>query len=368
MTVMKGVNNDYKVIKPKNSEGARLVVQLTGKEQGALLQCLDGNIENALDNISIKQQNYSIVAFHSLDTTESDSKSKVQLDHSEYWLSPQISDWEILGKGSFGTVYSANSVDNKLVALKVFECKQEWQQELDNTQKLKALNPPKGICLPIDYGLFNGMGIIVYSRGSGNCHLTSRLPVNLLLEGLSSLAFALSWLHKQGLFHGDIKLDNLLLSNDGLSFIDFGLLADKVSPTSDIPYICYRSPEMAIGKICFKTEVLALGGCFYQMFVCNLLHTNGLKIKENSKKLTPRYQVDFKPPQNWLSPYLLNYDELDNLLAGIFSRSYLPNEQSTLISIFQLIKDMLVLDNSVRPTAQEVYQRVVKLQGVCFEK
>jgi len=369
MIVLKGRNNDYEVIKAKNSEGAKLVIQLTGKDQGKLLQCFDGTVENALDYILFKQQSYSIIAFNPLDTNFTVNHRQVQLNQSNYWLPADIQSQEMVGKGSSGKVYSAISADNRLVALKIFESKIDWQQELDNTKKLKALNPPKGICLPIDFGTSNNEWIIVFPRGTGNCHKTSVLPINLLLEGMLNLATSLYWLHSQGLYHGDIKLDNVLFTSSGLSFIDFGLLGSQITPTESIKYIFYRSPEMTVNKINFKTEVLALGVSFYQMFYCNLLLSNGIKlVSDIEKKYIPLYQQALHPPKDWSSPFVLNFYELDNLLAGIFSRSDLPSEKPTLISLFQLIKDMLTLDDSIRPNAQDVCERIIKLQGMSGEQ
>lgn len=365
--IIKGRNNDYKVMKSKNNEGARLVMQLTGKEQGKLLQCVDGSIENALDSIFFSQRSYSIVAFSVLGDKGSVNNSKVRLNTFEYWLSPQINNWERLGGGSFGDVYSAISLDNQLVALKVFGSEKDWLQELNNTKKLKALNPPQGICLPIDFGTFQDKWIIVYPRGTNKSHLTSMLPVNLLLVSMLNLTQALSWLHDQSLYHGDIKLDNLLFTSNGLSFIDFGLLSKQITPTENIEYVTYRSPEMTMNKITFKTEVLALGVCFYQMFYCNLLLLNGIRLGNDKDKYIPAYQREQLPPKNWSSPFVLSFIELDNLLAGLFSRSFLPIEKPIFISIYQLIKDMLILDNSVRPHAQDVCKRIIKLQGVCCE-
>jgi serine/threonine protein kinase len=368
MIVLKGRNNDYEVIKAKNSEGAKLVIQLTGKDQGKLLQCFDGNVENALDYILFKQQSYSIIAFNPLDTNFTVNHRKVQLNQSTYWLPTDTQSWEMVGKGSCGKVYSAISADHQLVALKVFKREKDWQQELDNTQKLKALNPPKGICLPIDFGTSNNEWIIVFPRGTGNCHKTSMLPLSLLLEGILNLATSLYWLHSQGLYHGDIKLDNVLFTSNGLSFIDFGLLGSQITPTESIKYIFYRSPEMTVNKINFKTEVLALGVSFYQMFYCNLLLSNGISLVSDIEKYIPIYQQEKHPPKDWSSPYVLNSSELDNLLAGIFSRSYLPSEKPTLISLFQLIKDMLTLNDSIRPNAQDVCERIIKLQGMSYEQ
>lgn len=374
MSIVKGTNNDYLLVASDKYKQPELVVQLTGNNKGKILTCVKRGVEQGLDSFKFEKQMYDLFAWRGVKEELGYQLSKLKLENTSYWLPTKLSKLTTLGGGSFSKVYCAISQSGEMVALKVFSREENWRQELNNTQTLKELHPPKGICLPLDFGQTNKEWIIAYPQGINygpdalyspiSMFRTSQIPVHLLVREITQLVEALSWIHLQGLFHGDVKLDNLLFTNQGLSFIDFELLGKTINPSKKLKYIRYRSPEMLADNIDFKTEVLALGVCLYQMFVTNLLHENNVPINEHTKKLVIPYQLDEQPPKKWSTPYLLSFNELDYLLAGILTSHYLPSEKPVLLNIFHVVKDMLTLDAINRPNAQEVCER---LKGIYSE-
>ena len=87
---------------------------------------------------------------------------------------------------------------------------------------------------------------------------------------LIEIANGLSTLHENGVFHGDVKPNNVLISNDRIHIIDFG-----VSRVEDLEYErdprviygtpAYIAPEMFTGETCNdKTDQFSLGLLMYQ--------------------------------------------------------------------------------------------------------
>ncbi|CAG7826117.1 unnamed protein product [Allacma fusca] len=81
---------------------------------------------------------------------------------------------------------------------------------------------------------------------------------------------ALRHLHKHGIFHRDVKPENILLKNDLLKLGDLGSVRGLYSRPPYTEYIStrwYRSPEclLTCGYYSFKMDVWAAGCVFYEI-------------------------------------------------------------------------------------------------------
>jgi serine/threonine-protein kinase len=89
-----------------------------------------------------------------------------------------------------------------------------------------------------------------------------------------SVAGALTYAHKQGVVHRDIKPDNIMLAGDQVMVADFGVaravseVAEKLTATGMIVGTpTYMSPEQASGDkaIDGRSDIFALGCVLYEM-------------------------------------------------------------------------------------------------------
>lgn len=154
---------------------------------------------------------------------------------------PTVADWEgfdvegRLGVGTSGTVWLARQLSvGRLVALK------ELAPELANDQTVREhlrhearvlarLDHPNCVAVYSYLESASSAAIVMeFVQGVSLRTLTEQSPLSVeqalsVLEGaLSGLAAA----HQQGIVHGDIKPDNILLSISGESkLVDFGLAA-----------------------------------------------------------------------------------------------------------------------------------------------
>src|SRR5688572_7430681 len=186
-----------------------------------------------------------------------------------------------LGGGGMGVVYKAR--DRKLdrhVALKFLP--QQWshdegakQRFLREAQAASATHHPN-ICTVHDIAAADdGQLFIVMGYYQGPT-LKQRLeagplPVDEALDIATQVADGLAKAHAQGIVHRDIKPGNLIVTEDGVRIVDFGLatFVDALQLTaqgSTLGTAAYMSPEQARGEEAdARTDVWALGVVLYEM-------------------------------------------------------------------------------------------------------
>ena len=188
-----------------------------------------------------------------------------------------------LGGGGMGVVYRA--LDRKLgraVALKFLP--QQWshdegakQRFLREAQAASATDHPN-ICTIHDIATADdGQLFIVMAHYTGDT-LKRRLdggplPIDEALDIATQVADGLARAHAQGIVHRDIKPGNLILTEDGVRIVDFGLatFVDALQLTvegSTLGTAAYMSPEQVRGEeVDARTDVWAVGVVLYQMLV-----------------------------------------------------------------------------------------------------
>jgi serine/threonine-protein kinase len=188
-----------------------------------------------------------------------------------------------VGRGGMGTVYRAEQVDlQRIVALKVMSDEHTRDKDfvdlfIHEARAAAKLNHPNVVQV-YDVKRHNSLYYISMEFVSGGSvqdilNRQRKMPVGQAVQIIAEAARGLEYAHKKGIVHRDVKPDNLMLSDAGMTKIgDMGLargLNEKVGPeeeTSVIGTPHYIAPEQVLGEQAdFRSDIYSLGATMYRM-------------------------------------------------------------------------------------------------------
>lgn len=194
-------------------------------------------------------------------------------------LSPgeKLGPYEILGrigKGGMGEVWKAHDPRlNRDVAIKVSAA--QFSKRFEREAKaIAALNHPH-ICSLYDVG----PDFLVMEYVDGN-PLRGPLPLDQALLYASQICDALEAAHRKGIIHRDLKPGNILVGENGVKVLDFGLAKIERAPSSDsatetspltsegsfMGTLPYMAPEQIEGKNAdARADIFAFGVVLYEL-------------------------------------------------------------------------------------------------------
>jgi serine/threonine-protein kinase len=186
-----------------------------------------------------------------------------------------------LGRGAQGLVYLARDTKlNRHVALKFLLpqwCRDESTLErfLGEAQADAAARHANLCTIHSLESAADGQPFIVMAYYNGQTLKQrlrdGRLPVDQALEIAAQVADGLAAAHERGIVHRDIKPGNVMLAEDGVKILDFGLArrADSRVPADQSSIVgtgAYMSPEQCRGdSVDARTDVWSTGVMLYEM-------------------------------------------------------------------------------------------------------
>ena len=194
---------------------------------------------------------------------------------------------EVVGSGSFGTVYKVEK-DGKIYAAKVFsesfvlkEYKADRNRITNEIDALKIVDSDNLVKYydDFDYLLESGSKthIIIMEFVTGK-KLTDIIDYidndDQLINLFKDILNAVKQLHSYGIIHRDLKPDNILMTDDGIiKVIDYGLVKlidfSSITRTGDnIGSPMFMAPEQIVDSkhITTKSDIYSLGVILYLMF------------------------------------------------------------------------------------------------------
>ena len=191
---------------------------------------------------------------------------------------------ERLGEGGMAVVYKAYDIRlERNVALKLIrteaipqEQHERLMQRFEREAKAQAGFSHPNIVPVYDYGVEQGLPYLVMEYITGGTlkeRLTGSRPNQQALRWLIPIASALSYAHKVGVVHWDVKPSNILFDQEGRPILtDFGIA--KILETSDISLTGtglgvgtpeYMAPEQWQGQASAASDQYALGIVLYEL-------------------------------------------------------------------------------------------------------
>ncbi|KAK3393217.1 kinase-like domain-containing protein [Podospora didyma] len=259
---------------------------------------------------------------------------------------------ELIGKGSFGRVYKATSLESKsVVAVKIIDIEEsdtlnpkladtysEFMKEITALKLLsdsgaKNINHILGV-LPVGQAMWM---VTEYCAGGSVATLMKPtapggLQEKWIIPILREVAEAIYWVHKEGIIHRDIKCANVLVTESGdVQLCDFGVAGvietklDKRSTFIGTPH--WMAPELFESVPSYSTpvDIWAFGSLVYEV----------------ASGLPPNVMSGFNIPQ-----------------LGSYIKSHTPRLEGDSYSaeIKDLVTFCLVEDPAKRPTIEQVQQ------------
>ena len=230
---------------------------------------------------------------------------------------------EKLGEGGMGIVYRATDrLTGEIVALKQVHLSENLQVHdslapgateddlrlalAHEFQILAGLRHPHIISV-LDYGFdeekrpFFTMNYLPESQTLLDAGQALSLDDKIIL--MQQLLQALTYLHRHGVLHHDLKPGNVLVSNGLVQVLDFGLSdSERMGSSGSGGTVLYMAPELYEGGLYTKSaDLYAAGVLFYQLLTgkhpfAPLDHTFVDKVLEN--------QPDFEGIDEQLRPFL----------------------------------------------------------------
>ncbi|PJF16773.1 hypothetical protein PSACC_03408 [Paramicrosporidium saccamoebae] len=182
----------------------------------------------------------------------------------------RFSNWRQIGNGATGTVYYALAEDNVTVAIKLVE-NDELQAIRAEDVLLSRLNHPGIINLHCVFPYHDNVALVMpFIKGVNLlAKLSQGIDSGLRKSIMRQLVDVLRYLHSQEVWHRDIKLENLMLSEDNkLYLIDFGLATINGLDSSFVGTETYMAPEVWKSNThSAASDWYAVGILFYELLM-----------------------------------------------------------------------------------------------------
>ena len=189
-----------------------------------------------------------------------------------------------LGKGAHSTIFHVRRAeDSREYALKIVTIADEEQQkfldqaehELLVAKKLNHVNLVKVYCLEKKRNLFFQVrkALLLIEFINGSTLDSNPIPLDKFPGIFYRIGAGLAHMHKQGIFHADLKPNNIMLGRRGeVKIIDYGLAwikgvaKDRVQGTPE-----YMAPETAKSRIVNeRSDMYNFGATMYRIATLKL--------------------------------------------------------------------------------------------------
>ncbi len=183
---------------------------------------------------------------------------------------------EPISRGAMGAVYRARSDDGAEVALKLLTDPGQAERFEIEARLLSGLRHPRVVRV-IDHfqdgedsylvmELVSGedLGRVLAERGDPG------LPADEVLEYARQACEALEYVHEQQIVHRDVKPQNLILGEDGVVLVDFGIartvLDESDTGTRGVGTPRFMAPEILVGEAVLpRSDVYSLAATVWAL-------------------------------------------------------------------------------------------------------
>lgn len=234
---------------------------------------------------------------------------------------------KILGRGGMGVVYKARdrSLD-EIVAIKMLHIDNHVQADmLKRETKLARKITHRNIVRIFDLGEIQGVQFLSMEFVRGTTlkdvmRKVSRVPLSIGLRVVRSMCQGLGAAHEQGIIHGDIKPENVIINNSGeVKIMDFGVARVAKSQPQEQESVsgtpAYMPPEQFEGApLSVQADIYSLAVLMYEMFTGRLPYN-----ASNVVDMYKMHKFERPAPMHHLNPRIS--EELDKVVINAMSKA-----------------------------------------------
>jgi eukaryotic-like serine/threonine-protein kinase len=184
-----------------------------------------------------------------------------------------------IGRGPCSVVYQGvHGSLRQTVAIKVFReglCSEaDWKSRLERASHQWAALAHPQILKPQQSGWWDGCGYVIVDHvPQGSPVISAEPSIRQSLAIVENLSQVVSYLHRQGVAHGNLKPTNVLLAADGIPLLcDFssigGMFQSPLADDSDVAGLGRLAPELVENRDASptpSTDVYGLGVILYEL-------------------------------------------------------------------------------------------------------
>ncbi|MEQ8677878.1 MAG: protein kinase [Aggregatilineales bacterium] len=253
---------------------------------------------------------------------------------------------ELIGEGGFGAVYRAyQPLIGREVAIKIIlpqhANRPEFIRRFESEAQLVARLEHPFIVPLYDYwrepdGAFLVMRWLKGGSIADEIRKNGGMDPQRASRIITQIGEALAVAHRQGVIHRDLKLDNMILDENGNAYLtDFGIAKDlghNLNITQQDAILgspAYLSPEQIKGEdLTPQTDIYAMGITLYQML------TGELPFNE-----TTAAALMYKHLSEPIPDITLNRDDLPPLVNLVLQRATMKDPEDRYTDIIAMVKD-----------------------------
>lgn len=265
------------------------------------------------------------------------------------------------GEGTFSEVLKSQSIKTgRYVAIKCMKNRFESIDQVNNLREIQALRRLQGHANIITLHevlydeptgrlalVFELMDMNLYELIRGRRHY---VPEEKIKTFMRSLLRALDHMHRNGIFHRDVKPENLLLQEDTLKLADLGSCRGIYSRPPYTEYIStrwYRAPECLLtdGFYSYKMDLFAAGCVWFEVMALFPLFPG----QNEMDQLQKIHSILGTPSEEILRKFKLNSDVAFPDKKGTGIDHLIPHASLDVLSV---LKKLLRYDPEERITAR----------------
>ena len=176
-----------------------------------------------------------------------------------------------IGSGASATVYLAvHRTLKESRAVKVFQAEPQARQTfLKECSILQKLSHPSLLRFCEAFEDSNQYCIVTeYCEGGEILELVlsgQPLPLSTAVSYFQQVIAGIEYMHSQGIIHGDVKLDNIMLQENTVKLIDFGSAFIQPATQQKLGTLLYAAPEALDNRYEMRSDLWSRGVVFYTL-------------------------------------------------------------------------------------------------------